>query len=223
MKSKWIQKKEKDSLIVFFNGWSMDENPFLGLHSNDYDVVTFYDYTDLNVDQQMLSEINEYPQITIVAWSFGVWTAAKLYDLFDNVKNAVAINGTLKPIDEKFGIPPKIFDFTLKTLSVESKEAFDKNMFANEQSHESFKNNGPKRSFEEQKIELEFFQKHFSVSKEFANLFNKVIIGKKDKIISFKNQLRCWKSQSINPIIIDAPHYIFDKFKNWEELINYEC
>ena len=45
--------------------------------------------------------------------------------------------------------------------------------------------------------------------------FEKAIVSTKDRIIPSKNQMNFWK----NTHEIDGPHYIFDKFASWEELL----
>ena len=47
MKQSWLHKQSLNKLIVFCNGWGMDEHPFRPLHSFGYDVLMLYDYSDL--------------------------------------------------------------------------------------------------------------------------------------------------------------------------------
>jgi len=46
----WLNKKENKKLIVFFNGWGMNETPVQHLAYNDFDVLILYDYRNLNFD-----------------------------------------------------------------------------------------------------------------------------------------------------------------------------
>ena len=50
MKYKWLVKKNNKSLIIFFNGWGMDESVVRHLESGSYDVLMFYDYNTLELD-----------------------------------------------------------------------------------------------------------------------------------------------------------------------------
>ena len=44
MEYKWLNRKNNSKLIVFFNGWGMDENIVAHLEFDEYDVLMFYDY-----------------------------------------------------------------------------------------------------------------------------------------------------------------------------------
>ena len=50
MKYKWLNKHQNNNIIVFFNGWGMDESVVHHLDFSDYDVVMFYDYNNLETD-----------------------------------------------------------------------------------------------------------------------------------------------------------------------------
>ena len=126
MEYKWLNKKNNKKLIVFFNGWGMDENVVKHLKPEDYDVIMFYDYNNLDMD---LSLLEEYEQKHLVSWSMGVMTAT-LFNIKYNT--STAINGTLKPIDDKFGIPVKIYDLTLNNFNQNSSQKFIQNMFEKE-------------------------------------------------------------------------------------------
>ena len=43
MKCCWLNKQSNENLIVFFAGWSFDENPFQNLLTQNYDVLFVYD------------------------------------------------------------------------------------------------------------------------------------------------------------------------------------
>ena len=50
MKYKWLNQKNNQKLIVFFNGWGMDEFVVNHLQAEEYDVLMFYDYNSLTID-----------------------------------------------------------------------------------------------------------------------------------------------------------------------------
>jgi pimeloyl-[acyl-carrier protein] methyl ester esterase len=214
----FLNKKKFDKLILFFNGWSLDENIVNHLTSDKYDVLMFYDYSDLEISQEILNKINSYDEISVVAWSFGVWACGNVINYFDNIKNAIAINGTLIPIDNNLGISEKIFNLTLTHLSEENYVRFFKNMFAGTVDLSKIST----RSIENKRQELEQI-KNLSASKSCAQntkFFNKVFISTNDKIIPAKNQLNFWGKSNAQIIKIDGGHYIFDIFKTWDEIIN---
>jgi biotin synthesis protein BioG len=124
MKKLWINKKNNPDLLLFFNGWGMDEKPFNHLAvDNDLDILMVYDYTTLDD----VKELDAYKTVHLVAWSLGVFAAAKVL-AGKKFASAVAINGTLKPIDEGEGIAPAIFQGTIDLWSEASRMKFNRRM-----------------------------------------------------------------------------------------------
>ena len=197
----------KEKLILFFTGWGMDENS-VKLKQDSYDLITVFNYRNINTD--FLEKVKSYKEIYIIAWSMGVIFAGYFMDKIKNVKESIAINGTLKIIDDKFGINTKIFDATLKNLNKNTINDFFNNM-----GYSDFI--PPKRDFDNQLEELKFI-KDFYFKNNFNANFDKIIIGKKDIIIPFKNQKRYWENN--NTVILDSGHYIFNLFNSWEDIIN---
>ena len=217
MKTYLINNNSK-KLILFFNGWSMDENHLLRLKSSDYDILVCSNYLDLL--PLCNDELRNYNNITVIAWSMGVFAASKLRKYLNNVSLSIAINGTLKPIDDKYGIPQAIFEATLNNFSAETREKFYKRMFKNSEDFEKFLINQPKRNAEDQKRELITLQKYIINKNDSQNCFNRVIIGKYDKIISAKNQINSWnEKEKLNPLIIEEGHYPFFRWQSFEEII----
>lgn len=224
MQLSWLIKNNSKKLIIFFNGWSLDENIVNHLTSLEYDVVMFYDYSNLDVDKKFLKELNNYAEINVIAWSFGVWACSIVINMFSGSKNVIAINGTLIPIDNIFGIPERMFNLTLSNFSEKTYPKFFQNMFAEEVDL----NKLPQRSIESQRQELIQIQK-LSYEKIFTQnigSFTKIFIGTNDKIISAKNQLNFWGlnegvNEGLEIIKKESEHYIFNLFKTWDEILNY--
>ena len=137
MLHKWLNKKQNQKLILFFNGWSMDENPLKPLNFSHYDIVVFYNYQNIDIDNFLLDEINKYPEIILIGWSMGVWAGALCAKYF-NIKNSIAINGTLSPIDDNFGIPHAVYKGTIDNFSLKYREKFYKRMFKTSEEFEKF-------------------------------------------------------------------------------------
>ncbi|MBR1776379.1 DUF452 family protein [bacterium] len=203
MEYKWLNKKENSKLILFFNGWGMDEGIVEHLEFSDFDVLMFYDYNNLSTNFDF-KELNKYCSKYLVAWSMGVMTAT-LFSL--EYKSATAINGTLKPIDNHFGIPERIYDLTAKNFSPKGKDIFIKNMFDNIPAKFNIK-----RSFESQKSELKAL-KNYKADLNF--LYDKIFISDNDNIIPTKNQKAYW---GIEPNI-KGGHAPFFLFKGWEDFV----
>ncbi len=203
MKYKWLNYKQNEEIIVFFNGWGMDESIVSHLSPENYDVIMFYDYNSLKPDFDLIM-LNQYKKRHLIAWSMGVMTAT-LFDISWNSKTA--INGTLKPIDDKYGIPERIYDLTLKNFSLMGAKKFFKSMFKEEVSIPAIS-----REFENQKSELKAL-KEYKANENFQ--YEKIILSSEDKIIPTKNQSAFWKTE---PNIISG-HAPFNHFTKWSELI----
>ena len=203
MKYKWLNNINSSKLIIFFNGWGMDEEVVSHLKFGEYDVLMFYDYNSLETDFDF-SQLYRYTERSLVAWSMGVMTAT-LFNIDYNKKTA--INGTLKPIDNKYGIPVRIYDLTLKGFNPKGCEKFVRNMFDNPANYIRVN-----RSFEEIKNEL-YELKNYSANENFK--YDKIIISTDDKVIPTKNQTAFW---GIEPNI-NSGHAPFYKFSEWSELI----
>lgn len=201
MKYKWLNQKNNKKVIIFFNGWGMDESVVNHLGFEDYDVVMFYDYNTLNTEFEF-SIFDSYDERYLIAWSMGVMTAT-LFDVKYNLKTAV--NGTLKPIDNMYGIPVRIYDLTLKGFSPKGAEKFILNMGME-------KVPVIKRDFENQKSELAAL-KTYSANPIFK--YDRVFISRNDKIIPAKNQSAYW---NIEPNL-ECGHCPFYIFKNWSDLL----
>ncbi len=227
MKHAWLIKKSgfftlrRRKLILFFNGWANDPTSFKHLSSNAYDVLMFYDYKNLSLDDLILKEWKKYKNITVIGWSMGVWAANHFGEHLQNAAYCIAVNGTFQPINDKYGIPKPLFYLTLNNFIPVSRERFYKNMFSNKEDMQKFIKIQPQREFDEQKEELKALQGYIENGngKHCLNI-NKAIIGKHDKIIPANNQIAFWKKH-LEPIIVDAGHYPFFMWESWEELIDY--
>lgn len=196
MEYKWLNKQNNKKLIIFFNGLGMDENVVKHLDTEDFDVVMFYDYNNLETD----FELEKYEEKHLVGWSMGVM-AGTLFDF--GVQTTCAINGTLKPIDVRFGINPKIYDLTIRGFN---SEKFIQNMFDKPTDIKV------SRESENQKSELAAI-KNYSANEDFK--YTKVLISDNDKIIPTKSQCAYW---GIGPNL-KSGHCPFLLFKKWSELL----
>ncbi len=203
MKYKWLNKVNNDDLIVFFNGWGMDESVVSHLDFSNYDVLMFYNYNSIDTDFDY-TVFNKYQKKILIAWSMGVMVAT-LFDI--NFDKKIAINGTLKPIDNRYGIPEKIYDLTVKNFSLESRNIFIYKMLNGINQMADIN-----RELEEQKSELAALRK-YSANPGFK--YDKVLISNEDNIIPTKNQICFW---GIEPNL-KSGHAPFLLFKKWEDMI----
>lgn len=96
-------------------GWAADEHLFADLPDTGDDLIVCYDYSDLTLHT---AGWPEYEQVRLLAWSMGVWAAEHTPALQGlNLTDCLAVNGTPRPIDEHCGIPPRVFELTLRGMS----------------------------------------------------------------------------------------------------------
>ncbi|MGL1931869.1 MAG: DUF452 family protein [Desulfotalea sp.] len=206
------ERKTDKSLLIFFNGWGMDENPILPFVPVNRDLLIIYDYRKFDFSELSLF-LDDYDNCEIISWSMGVLAgqeALSLPALSTKCKFALAINTTLQPINDEFGIPLNIYkDMTNNFLS--SLEKFQKGMCLRDLGF--FLKHKSLRSSKDQLEELEILYKKKISYIEKDSLFNAVLIGRGDKIIPAKNQLKFW--QKTPKIIRSLAHY---PFANWPNL-----
>lgn len=213
MKKLWINRRNSGELLLFFNGWGMDEKPFRHLAvSPDLDVLLFYDYTEL----KKLDVPGAYRAVHLAAWSLGVFAAAKVLGGVE-LASSVAINGTLTPIAEGEGIAPAVFQGTVDGWSEAAAAKFNRRMCL--EHYDFFKNNQPERSAESQKNELIALQEQILSSPVTANIFQEAVISLNDRIFTQRAQETHWRKARIPVMVIDEPHYFFPEMKSWKEML----
>ena len=206
----------KDSLIVFFTGWGCDENCTSHLISDNYDIITVYDYSDLSNVSVLTSTIHNYKKTHLIAWSFGVKTAQQILsnELFTR---KIAINGTINLIDKNFGILPEIFARTQNSLSEENLIRFYKNMTLEHFSF--FDSHRPLRNYSSIKNELSLLDK-FPDKCDYS-FYDEAFVSSRDLIIPSANQNSFWHTKcGIKSMKLDAPHYPFYLWNKWENILN---
>ena len=203
MKYKFYNENN-EKLIIFFNGWGMDEFIISHLDRSGFDLLVLYDYTDLDVD---FPPLDNYQEKYIIGWSMGVMISTLFYDCFGNINKYIAINGTPKPIDDKYGIPERVYKLTLKSFNENTCRKFMEKMFDTKPPIEKFSN----RTLESQKEELENLM---GIEGKYIS-FDKVFVSENDNIIPTKNQLNYWRY----PVIIKGGHCPFFKFESWSEIV----
>lgn len=214
MQYNWLNKKNNDKLIVFFAGWSFDEHPFKLLECGDYDVVIIYDYNNLDG----LPDFADYREKILITWSMGVFIAYLLKDKLPEFDKRIAVNGTPFPVDDKYGIPRKTFDLTLKYAETGLQGKFYKNVFSNDEFLAKYLENAVQRSIAnrvEELVSLDKLIKNTSVSYE--KFYDEAIVGLNDKIIPTKNQLNFWGEIAKT---VDCGHFPFYNYKCWDEICN---
>ena len=220
MKSKFINKENNNKLILLFNGWGMDESIISHLNPEGFDVCVFYHYdNDFTFDESLTKG---YKDIYLIAWSMGVWASAKTLQKVNlSVNKSIAINGTLKPVNDEFGIPVSIFKGTIDNFSERNKLKFDRRMVSSKEDFEKLKSIKNKRTMENQLSELnDIYDLAIDEQEDTLDFsFDKIIIGTKDLIFPTKNQIGFWSTKA-NIQEIETSHFPFFSYKAWSEIID---
>ena len=197
------------TLELFFAGWGMDSRPFAWAadspHTAHCDFAVCYDYSDMTLDAEAL---RPYSEVRVRAWSLGVYAASLvLPGLHCAVSSALAINGTLTPVDDTLGIPVAVYDATLENLSAESVDRFNRRMCG---AHRAvFEARRPVRTVDSLLTELRHIRECAARTDraQFTD-WNMAVLSKKDRIFPIANMRKAWSA--IPVLELDEPHYMPD-------------
>lgn len=209
MKLNWLnQNKLNDKLIIFFSGWGGCKALVEHLECDDYDVLYIDDYRELSP----IENIEHYQQRFLVGWSFGVASAHAWQNTFDisddNFIKKIAINGSYIPVDKRLGIAPNVMQLTIDTLNEKSLKQFHRRC--------GIPAICQPKSIKELEAELITVRDNSYTAE---SVWNKVIISDADNIFPYKSLLRAWKQHS-NLITNSEPHYPFQHWRNWHEIVD---
>lgn len=214
MKFNYLQNNDNPTVLLFFNGWGVDENAVRHVTSDGIDVVEIHDYTTLETG---IPGLDTYKQVYLVAWSLGVWAASWWMKASGVVPSkTIAINGTMYPIHNQKGIPADLFQGTIDNWNDRGRQRFMSRMFASASLFASHKDKMPNRGCEEQKNELERLQSSICTIDGVA--WDKAYIGKDDLIFSAQNQRAAWDGKT-EIVELDIPHFPFIRITNWNQLL----
>ncbi|HRR19748.1 MAG TPA: DUF452 family protein [Ignavibacteriales bacterium] len=205
-----LYNNNNDKLVLFFNGFGMDINPLRILLNSNLTILHINKYYDLNFEE--IKNISKnFSNKIILSYSLGVYFAGLF--LLENLlkfKEVIAINGTLEPINNNYGIDPKMFDLTIKLFDEKGRQNFYRNMFYEMNDYQKFLENQPNRMCDEQKNELITIKKIISDKNLKINrdLFTKIFVSKYDKIIPTKSQINFWEKVEF----IETGHFPFYSF-----------
>ncbi|MCD8103040.1 MAG: DUF452 family protein [Alistipes sp.] len=152
---------------------------------------------------ELKRSIEVYPFRLLVAWSFGVWAAERLFagTRFDR---AVAVNGTPLPADETAGIGARRLAVTLRGIEKGGLEEFNRKAY------------GPHAGLAE---DVQSERSPAALTKELSTLvslaavpylpardWTLAVVGRQDGIFPPENMLRYWGDRARE---VNSPHYPF--------------
>lgn len=218
MRQIWLNKKNNERCILFFNGWGMDENAVCRMEMGNYDICMFNNYSQ---SYFVNDDFVTYKEVILMAWSLGVWASEHVLTKTNiRLHKKIAINGTSQPVNKEFGIPEHIFINTLKNWNELNREKFNARMMGGKNSLNNYAAFLSKRSAEEQKEELQSIyeqQQSLSVSKL---AWDVAVVGQNDLIFSETNQINWWTGKT-RIIKTEHPHFPFIGIESWKQITEY--
>ncbi len=223
MEKAWLHNNDRQNLIIFCNGWGMDGGPLSFLASSDYDVYMLYDYRKLNNIPDIGAIAGKYRQVHLVSWSMGVWIGQKLFSTTAHLLHrTIAINGTLCPIDDRYGIPVRVFDATMAEFNESARAKFYKRMCREKNNLKMFLQHQPQRSLQEQGEELAALREMVDCLPVDESIYREILVSEKDFIMPTVNQLDYWQpmpTEQVRPV--SGFHFLFGLFSSWEQLLDF--
>jgi len=217
MKLHWQYKMDRKKLLIFCSGWGMDEHPFMPLTSDDYDVALLYDYRESIECSGLLDEVTSYSERVLMGWSMGVWGGQQLFSehaaLFDR---AIAINGTLCPVNDRYGIPRELFAGTMAGWSELSRRKFYHRLAGNKDVERTFLCFQPKRTVVDQQQELAYYLNNADCIDPKKSMYREVIVSERDRIVPTANQLEYWGERVLQ---LAGGHFPFYRWSSWDEAL----
>jgi len=218
VKHAWLHRNNRKTLIVFCNGWGMDEHPFLPLTADHFDVLMLCDYFQLDFDIQKRNILEKYDHLILVGWSMGVWAGQRIFsDNSEVFSRTIAINGTLCPINDRLGIPEKVFGDTLAGFGEPVRSSFYRRMCRGKTNLKLFLSHQPQRSLKSQQQELTALRQNVDCFFVKKSIYNEIIITENDQIMPSANQLRFWQEGDVYHI--PGSHFVFYIWQSWDELL----
>ncbi len=217
MKSCWLHQSGAAETIVFMAGWGMGPEPFKGLASGGVDVLMFYDFRSL--DDCDISRLLPGPGtgLHLLAWSMGVWVAARVLEKV-SFRSATALGGTLHPVDDRQGIPTRVFAGTINDFSDQVLEEFYQAMFENEEESARFLARRPQRPLGELRSELVNLHAACTNQPVPADIYSLRLVTGRDRIFPARNQVRAWGRERC--IVKPLPHFPWYGPGSWANLLD---
>jgi pimeloyl-[acyl-carrier protein] methyl ester esterase len=218
LKHQWLHKQQKANLLIFCNGWGMDAEPVKHLASERYDVLMLYDYSHLESTTDIVPIIESYEKTFLVSWSMGVWAGQQLFTgLQYLLTSCLAINGTLCPIDDQYGIPEETVYATLENFDEKQRQKFYYRMCRDRELYKKFIRNQPKRTVADQKQELSRLLENTNCETLEKTVYDKAIVAEHDFVIPTQNQLQFWPEKMVK--LVDGSHFLFYAYTSWDALL----
>lgn len=205
-----IKNDTHTRLILIFTGWGSGTEIGRGINLPGWDVAVVHNFSDLTLDTTFL---NGYYTVYLFAWSLGVYAASLLLPS-ERITLAIAINGTLNPVDDNEGIPRNIFLGTADNLTPRNLDKFrlrmmrdrndwikNQNLFINDKTEQQINNL--------QRQLYTIFNATKQKTKKSDISWTRAYISNYDRIFPTSNLLHFWGNYKESEIIrMEAGHFV---------------
>ncbi len=189
-------------LVLIFAGWGITPRLFGGVNLPGYDIGVAYDYTMM--DAPWADTLAHYDEIAVVAWSYGVPTAARFITDHPELPFTarIAVNGTMHPVDAERGIAPEIFAGTLAGLDERSLRKFNMRMCGGARKFAGYEPLLQRHDIDTLRAELEAIGNRTTP----PLLWDKAVVSLGDAIIPPEAQMRAWSDEAAETMTVEGPH-----------------
>ncbi|MCC8035346.1 MAG: DUF452 family protein [Rikenellaceae bacterium] len=203
MQVDWIWRKGNPRLAVIVMGWASDGRLVRDIIPEGFDALCLYDYRDIGEvlagkwAPGAIFDPSQYSRVSLIAWSFGVWAAERLFGpegpFSTDFDKAVALNGTPLPADELCGIGSRRLAVTIRGLAKGGKELFDRKAYGPD--YRRLSDFLSPRSLDDNIRELEELSRASAVAYMPSIEWNYALMGTLDEIFPPDNMARYWGSR----------------------------
>lgn len=191
-------------LLLFFAGWGQSPESMGEISVDGYDTALTWDYRGDSLKPEAEAMLEEYEEIVVAAWSFGVHAAARFMAAHSElpVTARIAFSGSRHTVDDTLGIPTSLFRATLENLSERAVEKFEMRVWG---SAGAFRRAGSPlsgRTVDELREELQRFDTEAAP----LMMWDRAYVPTADLIIPPAAQLKAWEGEAVEVTTIDSAH-----------------
>ena len=213
MQISFIKNDHTELLNLFFLGYGQDAGVLRELLLKaPSDVAVVYDFRNFEFDESLF---RDYERISLMTWSMGVSIAPHILrdsSLLKKIVSAYAINGTLEGIDDKLGIPLKMWNATIDAMSESSALKFFRRMCSSSEIYDNYMSHREGVDVPALKDELVSIRDFILNKGTGFFAYNHAYISAKDRIMSAENQKASWEKHEIDHEVIENSHYCPEVF-----------
>ena len=212
MQKHWLKRIGAPDLIVVALGWASEPRLVQNIPTEGHDVLVLYDYRTL--EPLAAADTAPYGQITLLAWSFGVWVAEQVCRDIP-FRRAVALNGTPLPVDARYGIPPQAMAVTRQGIRRTGTDLFDRRAYGTY--YDRLSETLHTRPLEELCDELDALSEAAAEPYRPNIEWSAAVVGGADRIFPPAHMAAYWKELAVP--VPDMLHYPFGDRTAMEKLL----